>query len=75
MSDIDLSKLFDDAFSACQVQHDDGFFAMSLTRARYARLIGAQEHIIKTLVRSNADRRMVRDILEGLAYDATSKGE
>lgn len=75
MSDIDLPKLFDDAFNACQVQHDDPISASAYTRTRYARLIGAYEHLVKTLARTESDRRIVRDVLEGLAYDALSKGE
>lgn len=75
MSDVDIKKIFDDAFAACQAQHTDSFTASSSTRTRYARLIGAYEHLVKTLARTESDRRIVRDALEGLTYDALNDGE
>ena len=75
MSDTDIKKLFDDAFLSCQVQHADVFTAMVHTRRRYSSLIGTYEHLIKALVRDEADLRIVRDVMQGLAHDVLSKGE
>lgn len=75
MNDIDIKKLFDDAFEACKTHSEDDVMDNSITRVRYARLIGAYEHLVKTLARTESDRRIVRDVLEGLAYDALNDGE
>ena len=69
MTDIDLKTIFDDAYYVCQAG------GSAVTRARYARLIGAYEHLIKKLARSESDRRMVLDVVADFSYDALGKGE